>query len=194
MEGKASHKDSLIVIKWMGPLACLLLWVSPALSIEIYQWTDPRGIINFTDNLKSVPEAIRDSPQLIVRKDLFIHETPANPASQQAYPQVTRIEQTEPQPHSVEFNQTIINYPPTTSIIVVNSGIRRVRKRPFPVHRKHGPSFARKSSKGGQYIYPGAHSRQYIHPKASRQPRRSSRRGFAGRRHFHRRAITGRRR
>ena len=197
MEGQARLKDSLTVIKWLGPMVWLLLWVSPAFSIgEVYQWTDPSGVLNFSDNLNSVPEALRESPQLIVRRDLFIHETATDPAAQQAYPQETRIEQTEPQPHPVEFNQTNIYNPPTTSIIVVNSGFRRVRKRPFPVYRPHGPSFGRKL-KGRQYIHPEAHSgrrRQYIHPEAYRQPRPSHRRGFAGRRYLHRRAITGRRR
>jgi len=198
MEGRAKFRNILIVIKWMGSLACLLLWVSPVFSIgEVYQWTDPSGVINFSDNLNSVPETLRESPQLIVRRDFFVHETLANPAAQQYDPQESRFEPAAPQSHPVEFNPTIIYSPQTTTnIVVVNSGIRRVRRRPFPVHRHHGPSFERKF-KGRQYIHPEAHSgrrRQYIHPEAYRQPRRSHRRGFAGRRHFHRRAITGRRR
>jgi hypothetical protein len=197
VKARASVNSNLIVI-WTMPVVCLLLWVATASSqvIDVYQWTDSRGVINFTDNLKSVPEAIRDSPQLIVRKDLFVHETPASPTAQNYYPQEIRFEPTAPPSHSVEFNQTIINNPPTTSIIVVNSGIRRVRRRPFLVPRHHGRSFRRKF-KGRQYIHPEAHSgrrRQYIHPEAFRQPRPSHRRGFAGRRNAHRRPITGRRR
>jgi len=198
MEGKANLKNYIIVIKWMGPMVCLLLLVSPAFSIgEVYQWTDPRGVIHFSDNLNSVPVALWESPQLIVRRDLFVHETLAGLAAQQPYPQESRFEPTAPQSHPVEVNPTIIYRPQTTTnIIVVNSGIRRVRKRPFPVHRHHGPSFERRF-KGRQYIHPEAHSgrrRQYIHPEAFRQSRPSHRRGFAGRRHHHRRAITGRRR
>ena len=198
MEGKANLKNYFIVIKWMGPMVSLLLWVSPAFSIgEVYQWTDPRGVIHFSDNLNSVPVALWESPQLIVRRDLFVHETLAGPAAQQQYPQESRFAPTVPQSHPVEFNPSIIYSPQTTTnIVVVNSGIRRVRKRPFPVHRHHGLSFERKF-KGRQYIHPEAHSgrrRQYIHPEAFRQRRPSHRRGFAGRRHLHRRAITGRRR
>jgi len=206
MEGKANLKNYFIVIKWMGPIVCLLLWVSPAFSIgEVYQWTDSRGVIHFSDNLNSVPVALRESPQLIVRRDLFVHETLAGPAAQQQYPQESRFEPTAPQSHPVEFNPTIIYSPQTTTnIVVVNSGFRRVRRRPFPVHRHHGPSFERKFKSrqylhepSRQYLHPETHSgsrRQYIHPEASRQPRPSHRRGFAGRRYLHRRAITGRRR
>jgi len=197
MEGKASLKNNIIVIKWLGTMVGLLLWVSPTLSIEVYQWTDPSGVINFSDNLNSVPEALRESPQLIVRRDLFVHEILAVPAAQQVYPQERSFEPPAPRSHPVDYAPPIIYSPQTTTnIIVVNSGIGRVRRRPFPVHRRHGPSFARKF-KGRQYIHPEAHSgrrRQYIHPEAFRQPRPSHRRGFAGRRHHHRRAITGRRR
>jgi len=163
----------------------------------VYQWTDPSGVINFSDNLDSVPEALRESPQLIVRRDLFVHETPVDPAGQQAYPQESRFDPIAPPSHPIEFNPTIIYSPQTTTnIVVVNSGIRRVRRRPFPVHRPHGLSFGRKF-KGRHYIHSEAHSgrrRQYIHPEAYRQPRLSHRGGFAGRRHHHKRAITGRRR
>ncbi len=198
MEGRASLKNNIIVIKWLGPMVGLLLWVSPAFSIgEVYQWTDPSGVINFSDNLNSVPEALRESPQLIVRRDLFVHETFVDPAAQQHDPQESRFEPPAPQSHPVEFKPTIIYSPQiTTNIVVINSGIGRVRRRPFPVHRPHGPSFGR-NFKGRQYIHPEVRSgrpRQYIHPEASRQPRPSHRRGFAGRRHHHRRAITGRRR
>jgi len=196
MKGKASRNRCLT--KLMGAVVCLLLWVSPGYSIgEVYQWTDPRGVIHFSDNLNSVPVALWESPQLIVRRDLFVHETLAGPAAQQQYPQESRFEPTAPQSHPVEFNPTIIYSPQTTTnIVVINSGFRRVRRRPFPVHRHHGPSFERKF-KDRQYIHPEAHSgrrRQYIHPEAFRQPRPTHRRGFEGRRNHHRSVITGRRR
>ncbi len=170
MKGKASR--NLCLIKLMGTVVCLLLWVSPSFSIgEVYQWTDPRGVIHFSDNLGSVPVAVRESPQLIVRRDLFVHETLADPAAQQYYPQDSRFEPAVPQSHPVEFNPTIIYSPQTTTnIVVVNSGIRRVRRRSFPVHGRHEPSLERKF-KGRQYIHPEAHSgsrRQNIHPEAFR--------------------------
>ena len=195
MEHMASRNLSLI--KWMGAVVCLMLWVSPGFSMgDVYQWKDSSGVLNFSDNLNSVPEAIIDSKQLIVRKGFFVHETLAAPVAQQNFTHETRVDPTVPRSYPVEFNQTIINNPPTTSIIVVNSGISRVRKRPFPGHRRYGRSFKRKF-KGLQYIHPEARSGgriQYIHPEAYRQPRPAHRRGFAGRRHSHRRSITGRRR
>ncbi len=180
------------------PVVCLLLWVATASSqvIDVYQWTDSKGVINFTDNFKLVPEALRDSPQLIVRKDLFIYDPPPLPATQQVYPQKSGFESTKPEPYPVQYRPTINYSPEPSTVIVVNSGFRRVRKRHFPSYGHHRRSFA-ETSKGQQYIHPEAHSgqrRQYIHPEAFRQPRPSHRRGFAGRRHLHRRAITGRRR
>ena len=206
MQRNRSFDYSRVIVRWAGAVLCVLLWGATAFSqvIDVYQWTDSNGVINFTDNLKLVPDAIRDSPELIVRKDLFVFDTPSSLATDQLYPQKSRFGPPELKPYPVQHSPNINIYPPdpVTNVIVVNSGFRRVKKRHFPTFGHRGRSF-RKNKLGRQYIHPEARSgnrTQYIHPeasrqtRASRQPRPSSRRGFAGRRNFHRGVITGRRR
>jgi len=60
--------------------AAWLLWLilpSAALSSDLFQWTDSRGVIHFNDDLLSVPEAIRQSSGLIVRHDFDVKKEPA---------------------------------------------------------------------------------------------------------------------
>jgi hypothetical protein len=47
-----------------------LLMETSIASAQIFQWTDVKGVIHFTDNPYSIPESIRNSSALIVRKDM----------------------------------------------------------------------------------------------------------------------------
>ena len=47
-------------------LGLFLLIHSLALGADLFQWTDARGVIHFTDSFDSVPEFMRQSASLIV--------------------------------------------------------------------------------------------------------------------------------
>jgi hypothetical protein len=58
------------VIKIMALAGLSLLMETSIASAQIFQWTDVKGVIHFTDNPYSIPESIRNSSALIVRKDM----------------------------------------------------------------------------------------------------------------------------
>lgn len=149
--------------KICSALLSLALWLFPAVAgSEVYQWTDSRGVIHFTDNLQSVPEALRGSPVLIIRTDIKdepFDEIPATPAS--------TAEELAPEPETREAavpsepeQETVV--PPvvhvdsqTFNIIVNNTGIHRHpgKKKRCPIPEGCKPRFQ-----------PRIHDRRYIHP------------------------------
>lgn len=144
-----------------------LLLPLPLLGGEFYQWTDSEGVIHFTDSLTSVPESLRNSPQLLVRKDSDLKgnlsEIPVDPIEPESLVQ----EPPPAEPEAAQPPQPVIYNPQTFNIIVVNSGVHRFKKRPCrggdcrPVFR---PNFNDR-----RYIHPSVFdggSRQYIHPGA----------------------------
>jgi Domain of unknown function (DUF4124) len=58
------------VIKIMALAGLSLLMETSIASAQIFQWTDVKGVIHFTDNPYSIPESIRNTSALIVRKDM----------------------------------------------------------------------------------------------------------------------------
>ena len=56
--------------KIMAFAGLFLLVETSIASGQIFQWTDVKGVIHFTDNSDSIPESIRNSSTLIVRKDM----------------------------------------------------------------------------------------------------------------------------
>ncbi len=47
----------LFLPRGLVPILCLFVWVPPLFSMgEVFQWTDSRGVIHFTDNYQAVPE------------------------------------------------------------------------------------------------------------------------------------------
>ncbi len=210
MVGKATFYNCFTAAKRLAPIGCLFLWVSPAFSMgEVYQWTDLRGVIHLTNNLNSVPEALRESPQLIVRRDFVTRETIPDPDAQPVFSKGTSPEPDAPETisppvsDSTKVAPTIIyNQQTTTNIVVVQSRGHRFKKRGFRVRRHFRPAFMRKfkhkrTFKGRQFIHPEeitGRRRQYIHPEAFRHSRSSLKRQFSGRRSIRTRAMTGRRR
>jgi hypothetical protein len=53
-------------------LAVFLLMRSSVAGADLFQWTDPSGVIHFTDNPYALPESARNSAILVVRKDFLI--------------------------------------------------------------------------------------------------------------------------
>lgn len=130
-------------------------------SAEFFQWTDSRGTIHLTDNPYSVPEEIRGSPGLMIRRDLevtgkFLETSvrPANtdeePLSQPKPPEVTA----PPEPEPKTAAPPNINYSvQQTIIVVVNSVVRHSRKHACP------------GSEGCQGVFrPNFEDRRFIHP------------------------------
>ena len=53
--------------KIMALAGLFLLIESSIASAQIFQWTDVKGIIHFTDNPYSIPESIRNSSKTWIR-------------------------------------------------------------------------------------------------------------------------------
>ena len=148
---------------------------------EVYQWTDTRGVTHFTDNLQSVPETLRDSSDLIVRRDLPKGPSfrPSNrPAAAYdepvAGPQLVKDPgQSRPEPEKT--GPTIIYNPQNitqiTNIVVVRPTVVHVRRRPsgFPLKSKQKP---RRDFEDRRFIHPsvftghpGPHIRPSVHSR-----------------------------
>ena len=67
--------------KIMALAGLSLLMESSIASAQIFQWTDVKGVIHFTDNPYSIPESIRNSSALIVRKDMDTNSHPSSVTS-----------------------------------------------------------------------------------------------------------------
>jgi hypothetical protein len=157
-----------LLFKWLAPLLCLFLWVPPVLSMgEVYQWTDSRGVIHFTDNYQLVPEPLKDTPRLIVRED-FLTEGEFSEASP-LFENVRQGPVPEPVPVKV-VPQVIDNSQHFNTIVVVNSFATRPITKPCLHSKGCGPVF-RPNFRDRRFIHPSVFrrgSRQYIHPKSSR--------------------------
>ena len=97
-----------------------LLIESSIASAQIFQWTDVKGIIHFTDNPYSIPESIRNSSALIVRKDMDTNSHSSSVTSFEPLPAVEISSATNP---SDPIATTVVTYAPQEVIVVVNSNL-----------------------------------------------------------------------
>ena len=55
-----------------------LLKQSGVAGADLFQWTDANEVIHFTDNLYNVPQSVRDSAKLVIRKDYLVSSKPSH--------------------------------------------------------------------------------------------------------------------
>jgi len=151
----------------------LLLSFPSFLRAELFQWTDGRGVIHFTDHLESVPEPLRNSPRLIVRQDLAKGEvsstapTPPVLTTGEPVAQPKAIEEIEPEPAKV-IPQVVHYQPQYSTVVVVNTIVHQPRKKKFCAIPEGCPPAFRPNFNDRRYIHPSVFdggSRQYIHPQ-----------------------------
>ena len=153
-----SKKLSLFLL-----MLSILFFHSP-LGAQLFQWTDNRGVIHFTDNLHSAPASLRASPLLIIREDIDIRGV--NSSEPVWAPDVPEVV-SSPEPEPPKVAPPVIHYSPQDiAIVVINNIVRRPRDRfclvecPRPV-----PRF---NFEDRRYIHPSVFnggSRQYIQAK-----------------------------
>jgi hypothetical protein len=161
-----------------------ILLLAPALPLrgEVFQWTDSRGIIHFTDNLHSVPQFLRGSPHLIIREDLGEKETASESSprpefvSKQPILEPKAPEKVTPsEPEPTKVTPPVVHYNPQYfNVVVVNSIVRPTKNRGCPPPQGCRSVF-RPNFDDRRYIHPSVFnggSRQYIHPESSQSPRR----------------------
>lgn len=159
--------------KWIKAVLCFLILLPAFGHAEVYQWTDGRGVIHLTDNLHSVPEAVRGSPGLVIRKDMdssgsgelflrpdqnVVFEPPAQPQSREA------VTPSEPE------KTTNIFYSPQQIIVVTNPAVIHPRKPACRIPEGCQGVF-RPSPNDRRYIHPSVFSggsRQYLQPESAR--------------------------
>jgi Domain of unknown function (DUF4124) len=135
---------------------------------QIFQWTDAKGVIHFTDNPDSIPESIRNSSALIVRKDLDAHKNSSIGTSEplSSPPNASPINPSDTAA-ATEPAQSVVTYAPQeTNIVVSNSNSRRPHVRACKWGNSCRPAF-RPNFNDRRYIHPSVFdggSRQYIHP------------------------------
>ena len=164
-----------------GTALCFLTLFSPAdLPAEVYQWIDARGVIHLTDNLHSVPEPVRGSPGLVIRRDLEMTGTPSgffnppeNSAAEPATPPKTAEAAPPAEPEQKPVAPVNIVYSPQQTVVVINSTVIHPRKRACRTPAGCQGTF-RPNPADRRYIHPSVFdggSRQFIHP-GSFQPLR----------------------
>ena len=145
----------------------LILWPS-FVGAEIYQWTDPRGVIHFTDDSSSIPESLRNSPKLIIR-----HETPTRgrfseipPAPESPVSEV--IPPSQPPEVSSrelelgEFSPPVIYDSPSPVVYYVPQDVQIVVVNPVVGHL-HG-KFCPTPGGCGRIFRPNFNDRRFVHP------------------------------
>ena len=139
--------------KIMALAGLSLLMETSIASAQIFQWTDVKGVIHFTDNPYSIPESIRNSSALIVRKDMDTKShssvTTFDPLPAAEISSATNPLDADPKPIAT----TVVTYAPQEVIVVVNSNSGQPNVHPcnFGSHCK--PAFR-----------PDFTDRRYIHP------------------------------
>ncbi|MBI4529644.1 MAG: DUF4124 domain-containing protein [Deltaproteobacteria bacterium] len=159
-------------------LSLFLLGLPLNLNGQIFQWTDHRGVIHFTDNPHSLPAHVKDSPYLVVRRELRTENVSAIPIDAVTFSSdVPSIRPAEivPSSESGTTGPEGVNYnTENTTIVVVNSiTVRPHRHKPCPIPAGCRPAF-HPNFDDRKYIHPSVFdggSRQYIHP-GSFQPAR----------------------
>lgn len=97
---------------------------------EIFQWTDARGILHFTDNPYSIPENIRNSSTLIVRNDLHQAGGSSSQPAEPVAPWAISSQADEAGSDARRPLSHIVTYSaPEANIIIVNPN-PRVKKNP----------------------------------------------------------------
>ena len=130
--------------KIMAFAGLFLLVETSIASGQIFQWTDVKGVIHFTDNLASVPEWIRSSSTLIVRKDMISN----------SHASVTAIAPLPPAEISWAKNP----------LVVVNSNLQQPSLHPCAFGGHCKPAF-RPNFTDRRYIHPSVFdgsSRRYV--------------------------------
>jgi len=160
----------------------LILWPS-FIGAEIYQWTDPKRIIHFTDDFSLIPDSLRDSPKLIIRHEAGTRgkssEVPAAEESplKEVIPEPRLPEAAssrEQELSGVSFPPVVYYSPPPVvyyvpqdvQIVVVNPLVRHPHKNPCPTPGGCKPAF-RPNFNDRRFIHPSVFnggSRQFIHP------------------------------
>lgn len=161
---------------WTGvAIGLFVLGASNLVTGEIYQWTDARGVIHFTDNLSAVPDAVRRSPELVVRRDIETETMSAGTDDPLTEKKPTRESDTtkkkSPETVSVDSGKGapagVSYHSEPVTIVVVNSILRRPGKHPCHAKGNCQPAF-RPDFNDRRHIHPsvfGGGARQYIHPR-----------------------------
>ena len=113
----------------VGLLSWLLLLLPvTSLRAELYQWTDARGTIHFTDNLHTVPGLLRNSPHLIIRQDSWAEKSSLSSTPPETLPPEEALSPKEVEP--MKAAPPIIHYnPQQITIVVVNTIVSRPKDR-----------------------------------------------------------------
>jgi Domain of unknown function (DUF4124) len=142
-----------IIGKMMVLAGLSLLLETSIASAQIFQWTDVKGVIHFTDNPYSIPESIRNSSALIVRKDMDTNGhssmTTFDPLPAPEISSATNPLDADPKPIAT----TLITYAPQEVIVVVNSNSGQPNLHPCNFGNHCKPAFR-----------PDFTDRRYIHP------------------------------
>ena len=139
--------------KIMALAGLSLLMETSIASAQIFQWTDVKSVIHFTDNPYSIPESIRNSSAFIVRKDMDT-KSPSSVTTFDPLPAAEISSATNPlDADPTPIATTVVTYAPQEVIVVVNSNSRPPNVHPcnFGSHCK--PAFR-----------PDITDRRYIHP------------------------------
>jgi hypothetical protein len=152
-------------------LAVFLLMRSSVAGADLFQWTDPSGVIHFTDNPYALPESVRNSAMLVVRKDFLISSGsgPETTPTVESIPLTGKPEaKKDPELDSKLPGVTAVTTSPQEiTVLIVNSNVRRTKIKPCGSSHNCKPGF-RPDFNNRQYIHPSVFSggsRQYIHPR-----------------------------
>ena len=157
----------ITVTKLIGLAAFCLLIQTAGASAQIFQWTDEKGTLHFTDNAHRIPESIRNSSALIVRHDLDVKSQAPKVTP---VPLATPCVLNQPEEETYQIGTAVATYAPqevneVNMVVVETSDSRRPSTPPCKFGSNCKPAF-RANFDNRQYIHPSVFdggSRQYIH-------------------------------
>lgn len=158
----------ITVIKIIGLAAFCLLIQTAGASAQVFQWTDEKGTLHFTDNAHRIPESIRNSSALIIRNDLDVKsQAPkAIPLPLAAPATPSALHPSDEETYQIG-NTLATDAPQEMNIVVVGDSNSRPPATPPCKFGSNCKPVFRGSFDNRQYIHPSVFdggSRQYIYP------------------------------
>lgn len=161
--------SKLVPIAWM-------FFFLPATSLgsEVFQWTDSRGVIHFTDDYSRIAAGVRGTPDVIIRHSFAESEqkTPAvvtvtkEPVGgdKREYERLGREDAYEPKEKYSNDASADTGASENVTIVVVNNSVHKKPCRGHACSGRFQPNFNDR-----RYIHPDVFNggtRQYIQPNA----------------------------
>jgi hypothetical protein len=144
----------------------LALGLSVPAQAEIFQWTDSKGTIHFTDDYDRVPPSVKGSDRLIIRSDLPSNANAQSVTEEESSLDAAKAQETPLEQESSPAPATVVSYDSRDiQVIVISAFGNRRGTKPCGVNGCR--SRVRFNFNDRRYVHPSVFDRPrpYVRPR-----------------------------